>query len=118
MKRNAKRCVIIPPRRVVQRKDRRLGILSLGSRVLPLLSLLGSGSMESTAPCAPSAPAREQQEHGEHTNYIGSSMPTSGASCSNHFVARLSSLGIAIAFYLPRCLSPAHILRRTPSIYP
>ena len=50
--------------------------------------------------------------------YIVRAMRLHRILCLNYFVARLFSLGIIIAFYLPRCLSPAHILRRTPNIYP
>ena len=45
-----------------------------------------------------------------HHYYIVRAMRLHGASCSNHFVARLSNLGITIAFCPPHCLSPTHIL--------
>ena len=86
--------------------------------MLSLLSLFNSGNIESTIPYALFISVRKQREYREYTNYINNLMPTPGISCLNHFIARLFSLGIIIIFYLPRCLSPAYILRRTPNIYP
>ena len=48
-------------------------------------------------------------------NYIDSSMRPPGTSCSNHFVARLSSSGvITLNLISHHCLPPAHIIETNP----